>query len=79
MTTFSLSSTLLLRVQTIALLSHLAGNRCIWGPHLIVVPTSTMLNWDMEFKRWAPGFKVLTYYGSVKDRKLKRQVRTPSP
>ena len=63
-------------MQTIALLSHLAGTRCIWGPHLIVVPTSTMLNWDMEFKRWAPGFKVMTYYGSVKDRKLKRQVCT---
>ncbi len=60
--------------QTIALLSHLAGSRCIWGPHLIVVPTSTLLNWDMEFKRWAPGFKVVTYFGAVKDRKIKRQV-----
>lgn len=61
-------------LQTISLLSHLACARCIWGPHLIVVPTSTMLNWEMEFKRWAPGFKVMTYYGSIKDRKLKRQV-----
>lgn len=61
--------------QTIALLAHLASTRCIWGPHLIVVPTSTLLNWDTEFKRWAPGFKVVTYYGSVKDRKTKRLVR----
>ena len=26
-----------------------------------------------EFKRWAPGFKVVTYYGSIRERKLKRQ------
>ncbi|ODN02142.1 Helicase domino [Orchesella cincta] len=31
-----------------------------------------MLNWEMEFKKWCPGFKILTYYGSQKERKLKR-------
>ncbi|CAG0906293.1 unnamed protein product, partial [Cyprideis torosa] len=58
-------------IQTIALLAHLAekGN---WGPHLIIVPTSVMLNWEMEFKKWCPGFKLLVYYGSIKERKLKR-------
>lgn len=49
-----------------------AGN---WGPHLIIVPTSVMLNWEMELKRWCPGFKILTYFGSQKERKLKRQVQ----
>lgn len=53
------------------ILAFLAGN---WGPHLIIVPTSVMLNWEMELKRWCPGFKILTYYGSQKERKLKRQV-----
>jgi E1A-binding protein p400 len=48
----------------------------IWGPHLIVVPTSVMLNWEMEIKKWCPAFKILTYYGSLKERKLKRQVCT---
>jgi E1A-binding protein p400 len=31
------------------------------------------MNWEMEFKKWCPAFKVLTYYGSSKERKLKRQ------
>lgn len=59
-------------IQTIALLAYLAVERCNWGPHLIIVPTSVMLNWEMEFKKWCPGFKILTYYGSQKERKLKR-------
>ncbi|XP_041433346.1 helicase SRCAP isoform X2 [Xenopus laevis] len=60
-------------IQTISLLAHLACDKGNWGPHLIIVPTSVILNWEMEFKRWCPSFKILTYYGSQKERKLKRQ------
>lgn len=61
-------------IQTIALLAHLAHEKGIWGPHLIVVPTTLMLNWEMEFKKWCPAFKILTYYGSPRERKEKRKV-----
>ncbi|PGH16933.1 hypothetical protein AJ80_05001 [Polytolypa hystricis UAMH7299] len=60
-------------IQTIALLAHLAVAHEVWGPHLIVVPTSVMLNWEMEFKKWCPGFKILTYYGSQEERRQKRK------
>ena len=32
-----------------------------------------MLNWEVEFKKWCPAFKLLTYYGSAKERRAKRQ------
>ncbi|KAI0564218.1 DNA helicase [Gracilaria domingensis] len=60
-------------IQTIALLAWLAVEKEIWGPHLIVFPTSVMVKWEVEFKKWLPGFKVLTYFGSVKERMEQRR------
>ncbi|VDM39699.1 unnamed protein product [Toxocara canis] len=60
-------------IQTIALLAHLACKEANWGPHLIVVPTSVILNWEMELKKWCPAFKILTYFGSQKERAEKRR------
>ena len=60
-------------LQTISLLAHLACDHGNWGPHLIVVPTSVILNWEMEFKKFLPGFKILTYYGNQQERKELRK------
>jgi len=60
-------------VMTIAMLANLACTKEIWGPHLIVVPTSVLLNWEIEFKRFCPSFKVLTYHGSRQYRNTLRK------
>ncbi|SJK86366.1 Helicase SWR1 [Babesia microti strain RI] len=59
-------------LQTISLLAHLACHLGKWGPHLIIVPNSLLINWEMEFKKFCPGFKVLVYYGSASERAKKR-------
>ncbi|XP_028312261.1 E1A-binding protein p400 isoform X2 [Gouania willdenowi] len=59
-------------VQTVAFMAHLAGQEGIWGPHLIVVRTCKLLNWEVEFKRWCPGLKILLYLGNRKERRSKR-------
>ena len=59
-------------LQTISLLAHLAAHKGLWGPHLVVVPTSCLVNWESELKRFCPGFKIVTYYGAAKARKQRR-------
>ncbi|XP_035514211.1 E1A-binding protein p400 [Morone saxatilis] len=59
-------------VQTVAYMAHLAGQEGIWGPHLIVVRTCKLLNWEVEFKRWCPGLKILLYLGNRRERRSKR-------
>uniref|UniRef100_A0A8C9X7K6 E1A binding protein p400 n=1 Tax=Sander lucioperca TaxID=283035 RepID=A0A8C9X7K6_SANLU len=59
-------------VQTVAYMAQLAGQEGIWGPHLIVVRTCKLLNWEVEFKRWCPGLKILVYLGNRRDRRSKR-------
>ncbi|KAK2586766.1 hypothetical protein KPH14_011794 [Odynerus spinipes] len=62
-------------VQVIAFLTYLkeAGlNDEKDGPHLIVVPSSTMENWRNELERWSSGLKVVQYYGTQEERKEMR-------
>ncbi|SBT74927.1 Snf2-related CBP activator, putative [Plasmodium malariae] len=59
-------------LQCISLLSYLAYYLNIWGPHLIIVPTSILINWEIELKRFSPCFKILSYYGSQTERFKKR-------
>ncbi|XP_015716831.1 SWI/SNF-related matrix-associated actin-dependent regulator of chromatin subfamily A containing DEAD/H box 1 isoform X2 [Coturnix japonica] len=55
-------------IQAIAFLARIyqEGDR---GPHLVVVPASTIDNWIREVNLWCPDLNVLFYYGSQEDRK----------
>ncbi|KAI4106132.1 MAG: hypothetical protein LQ339_003129 [Xanthoria mediterranea] len=53
-------------LQTIAFLGYLRHIRDITGPHLIVVPKSTLDNWNREFTKWTPEVNILILQG-VKD------------
>ncbi|KJP89601.1 hypothetical protein AK88_00812 [Plasmodium fragile] len=59
-------------LQCISLLSYLAYHFNIWGPHLIIVPTSILINWEIELKRFSPCFKILSYFGNQNERYKKR-------
>lgn len=65
-------------VQTISLLAHLAETRGIWGPFLVISPTSTLPNWANEIAKFYPAFKVLPYYGIAKQRASLRKLLSPN-
>ncbi|GAA6036132.1 hypothetical protein JCM8097_006631 [Rhodosporidiobolus ruineniae] len=55
-------------LQTISFLGYLKFIRNIPGPHLIVVPKSTLDNWAREVDRWVPGFSVVVLKGTKEER-----------
>ncbi|XP_077268136.1 SWI/SNF-related, matrix-associated actin-dependent regulator of chromatin, subfamily a, containing DEAD/H box 1 isoform X2 [Temnothorax americanus] len=62
-------------IQVIAFLTYLKEADLLDekdGPHLIVVPSSTMENWMDELEKWSPSLKVVQYYGSQEERKEMR-------
>ncbi len=40
------------------------------APVLVVVPHSTITNWTREFSSWAPGLRVVPFYGEAKSREV---------
>ena len=55
-------------LQTISFLAYLKQYKDISGPHLVVVPKSTLQNWAREFANWTPDFSVVTLTGSKDER-----------
>ena len=53
--------------QVIAFLAHLQ-QQGVGGPHLIIVPSSTLENWLREFSVFCPALKVVPYYASQHER-----------
>ncbi|KAB5554819.1 chromatin remodelling complex ATPase chain ISW1, partial [Coniochaeta sp. 2T2.1] len=55
-------------LQTISFLGYLRHILGITGPHLILVPKSTLDNWHREFTRWTPEVNVLVLQGQKDER-----------
>jgi SWI/SNF-related matrix-associated actin-dependent regulator 1 of chromatin subfamily A len=54
-------------IQVIAFITHLVETG-VEGVHLIVVPGSTLENWNREFDKFSPNLKVLPYHGTQPER-----------
>ncbi|KAI3382781.1 hypothetical protein SNEBB_000984 [Seison nebaliae] len=64
-------------IQTIALITYLMEKKRVNGPYLIIVPLSTLSNWENEFARWAPKVMVVAYRGKpVERRQISLQLKT---
>lgn len=62
--------------QVIALLAHLKATGEA-GPHLVIVPSSTLENWMREFSVFAPDLIAHSYYGSQAERdEIRRELRS---
>ncbi|RMX67306.1 hypothetical protein KXD40_002608 [Peronospora effusa] len=59
-------------LQSISLLAYLREARGIEGPHIIIVPKSTVGNWMRELKRWCPSIKAFKFMGSKDERAVQR-------
>ncbi|KAH7910697.1 hypothetical protein BJ138DRAFT_1064605 [Hygrophoropsis aurantiaca] len=56
-------------VQIVTFLGTIIG-KFKAAPALVVVPNSTITNWVREFSRWAPGLRVVPFYGEAKARQV---------
>ncbi|KAK2068556.1 hypothetical protein P8C59_003189 [Phyllachora maydis] len=55
-------------LQTISFLGYLRHMIGITGPHLVIVPKSTLDNWKREFAKWTPEVNVLVLQGAKEER-----------
>ncbi|KAF8499266.1 hypothetical protein F5888DRAFT_160250 [Russula emetica] len=49
------------------------------APVLVVVPHSTITNWSREFSSWAPGIRVVPFYGEAKSREVIKRYELRHP
>jgi chromodomain-helicase-DNA-binding protein 4 len=49
------------------------------APALVVVPNSTITNWSREFSSWAPGIRVVPFYGEAKSREVLNRYELKHP
>ncbi len=55
-------------LQTISFLGYLRYVKGISGPHIVIVPKSTLDNWKREFAKWTPEVNVFVFKGNKDER-----------
>ncbi|KAJ5350099.1 hypothetical protein N7541_007826 [Penicillium brevicompactum] len=60
-------------IQTISLITHIIEKKKNNGPFLVIVPLSTLTNWNNEFEKWAPDVAKVVYKGPPNARKQQQQ------
>lgn len=60
-------------IQTISLITYLIEKKKQNGPFLVIVPLSTLTNWNLEFEKWAPSVQRVVYKGPPNARKQQQQ------
>ena len=56
-------------IQAISLIAYLIEFKQNLGPYLVIVPLSTLSNWQSEFARWCPAARTICYKGTKGVRK----------
>ncbi|XVF07182.1 hypothetical protein REPUB_Repub06bG0116600 [Reevesia pubescens] len=64
-------------IQAMVFLAHLAEEKNIWGPFLVVAPASVLNNWADEISRFCPNLKTLPYWGGLQERMVLRKNINP--
>ncbi|EPS34399.1 hypothetical protein PDE_09363 [Penicillium oxalicum 114-2] len=60
-------------IQTISLITYIIEKKRNNGPFLVIVPLSTLTNWNLEFEKWAPSVTKVVYKGPPNARKQQQQ------
>jgi len=55
-------------LQTISLIGYMYHHRNQPGPHIVIVPKSTLANWIAEFQRWCPSIRAVCLIGTQEQR-----------
>jgi len=55
-------------LQSISILAYNYEYLRVQGPHLILVPKSTLSNWMIELNRWCPALRAIRFHGNKEER-----------
>jgi superfamily II DNA or RNA helicase len=62
-------------LQTLSFLCYLKQVRAVNGPHMIIVPKSTLTNWINEFNKWVPSMNVFAFHGNKDEREELKETK----